>query len=157
MDEEEYLGDDTPSHTIYEGKKMIYIKNNNSSNCIGISKENFEFSYSDIHTIKFLSKFIITKVYGILGIINFKNIPCLVFGIKYELRALSLFSQAVYKLENINYLPLINFNSNIKTEIEKEFAIFKQKVLKTNLFFSYPYDLSVPLYQQSNKNISSKN
>ena len=157
MDEEEYLGDDTPSHTIYEGKKMIYIKNNNSSNCIGISKENFEISYFDIHTIKFLSKFIITKVYGILGIINFKNIPCLVFGIKYELRALSLFNQAVYKLENINYLPLINFNRNIKTEIEKEFVIFKQKVLKTNLFFSYPYDLSVPFYQQSNKNISSKN
>ena len=157
MDEEEYLGAYTPSHTIYEGKKMIYIKNNDSSNCIGICKDNFEISYSDIHTIKYLSQFIITRVYGILGIINFKNTPCLVFGIKYELRTIYFFNQAVYKLEDIHYLPLINYNINIKKEIEKEFEIFKEKILKTNLFFSYPYDLSVSFYQQSNKNINSKN
>lgn len=158
MDEEgEYLGDDKPSHTIYEGEKMIYIKNDNSLNCISICKDNYEMSYTDFNTLNFLSGFITIKVYGILGIINFKNILCLVFGIKYDLKALSFFDQAVYKLKDIYFLPLINCNKNKRTEINQDFYIFKQKILKTNLFFSYPYDLSTPFYQQSNKNIDGKN
>ena len=92
-----------PSHTIYEGKNMIYIKNNNTSNSLSISKNDFQMNNIDFKTIKSLSDFIEFYVYGILGIIKLNNIPCIIYGSKYKLLAFIL-EQCLYKLEDIYYI-----------------------------------------------------
>ena len=126
--------EDKPSHTIYEGENMIYIRNNINLHSLSISKENFQMNNIDIQTIKSLSDFIISHVYGILGIIKLNNIPCLIYGSKYELIAFIL-DQCLYKLIDIVFLPLIFYEKNTRIEIEKQFKIFKEKIFKNNLYF----------------------
>ena len=87
--------EDKPSHTIYEGENMIYIRNNINLHSLSISKENFQMNNIDIQTIKSLSDFIFAHVYGILGIIKLNNIPCLIYGSKYELIAFISFKYLI--------------------------------------------------------------
>ena len=117
--------EDKPSHTIYEGENMIYIRNNINLHSLSISKENFQMNNIDIQTIKSLSDFIISHVYGILGIIKLNNIPCLIYGSKYELIAFIL-DQCLYKLIDIVFLPLIIYEKNTRIEIEKQVKNFKK-------------------------------
>ena len=145
-----------PSHTIYEGKNMIYIKNNNTSNSLSISKNDFQMNNIDFKTIKSLSDFIEFYVYGILGIIKLNNIPCIIYGSKYKLLAFIL-DQCLYKLEDIYYMPLINFNKEMKSELDEEFKYFKEKILKVNLYFSYPYDMTELYMNQDSKKMDEIN
>ncbi len=148
--------EDKPSHTIYEGENMIYIRNNINLHSLSISKENFQMNNIDIQTIKSLSDFVISHVYGILGIINLNNIPCLIYGSKYELIAFIL-DQCLYKLIDIVFLPLIFYDKNTRIEIEKQFKIFKEKIFKNNLYFSYPYNLTELYIYQDNKKMNEIN
>ena len=148
--------EDKPSHTIYEGDNMIYIRNNINLHSLSISKENFQMNNIDIQTIKSLSDFVISHVYGILGIINLNNIPCLIYGSKYELIAFIL-DQCLYKLIDIVFLPLIFYDKNTRIEIEKQFNIFKEKIFKNNLYFSYPYNLTELYIYQDNKKMNEIN
>ena len=68
---EEYT-DTPPSHILYEGKTMIYLKNIISSNTLSISRNNFEMSNISFKTLQSLTDFTKTKVYGVLGIVNLK-------------------------------------------------------------------------------------
>ena len=140
--EEEYR-DDVASHTIYEGENMIYIKNNFSLNTLSISKNNFVMSNINFQTVKTLNNFIMIKVYGILGIANLGEIPCLIFACKYETIAV-LLEQIIYQLKDIYFMPLINYENKIsKEETNNQFKILKQNILKTNLIFGYPCNLTI--------------
>ena len=132
-DEEEYT-DTPPSHILYEGKTMIYIKNKISSNTLAISRNNFEMNNINFKTISNLSDFKRIKIYGILGIVNFQNTPCLVFGTDF-LTITFYLDKAVYKLKNIKYIILTNFKSDTKKQIDEEFNIFKNRILKTSLIY----------------------
>ena len=147
---------DQPSHIIYEGNNMIYIKNHNTSNSISISKNDFQMNNIDFKTIKSLSDFIEIYVYGILGIINLNNIPCIVYGSKYKLKAIIL-DQCLYKLVDIYYLPLINFNKEMRPELDEEFKYFKENILKVNLYFSYPYNMTELYINQDSKKMDEIN
>ena len=125
--------DDQPSHIIYEGNNMIYIKNHNTSNSLSISKNDFQMNNIDFKTVKSLSDFIEIYVYGILGIIKLNNIPCIIYGSKYEVMAFVL-DQCLYKLNDIYFLPLINYNKDIRPQLDEEFKYFKEKILKVNLW-----------------------
>ena len=154
--EEEYR-DDVASHTIYEGENMIYIKNNFSLNTLSISKNNFVMSNINFQTVKTLNNFIMIKVYGILGIANLGKIPCLIYGCKYEVVAV-LLEQIIYQLKDIYFMPLINYENKIsKEETNNQFKILKQNILKTNLIFGYPCNLTIPYYQQNIRNIKEIN
>ena len=154
-DEEEYT-DTPPSHILYEGKTMIYIKNKISSNTLSISRNNFEMNNINFKTISNLSDFKRTKIYGILGIVNFQNTPCLVFGTDF-LTITFYLDKAVYKLKNIKYIILTNFKSDTKKQIDEEFNIFKNRILKTSLIFSNYFDLTMPYYQQKGRNLNETN
>ena len=147
---------DQPSHILYEGNNMIYIKNHNTSNSISISKNDFQMNNIDFKTIKSLSDFIEIYVYGILGIINLNNIPCIVYGSKYKLKAIIL-DQCLYKLVDIYYLPLINFNKEMRPELDEEFKYFKENILKVNLYFSYPYNMTELYINQDSKKMDEIN
>ena len=147
---------DQPSHILYEGNNMIYIKNHNTSNSISISKNDFQMNNIDFKTIKSLSDFIEIYIYGILGIINLNNIPCIVYGSKYKVEAFIL-DQCLYKLEDIYYLPLINFNKEMRPELDEEFKYFKEKILKVNLYFSYPYNMTELYINQDSKKMDEIN
>ena len=156
-DEKEEYTDTPPSHILYEGKNMIYLKNKVTSNTLAISRNSFEMNNISFKTIQSLSDFIKTKIYGILGIVNFQNIPCLVFGTEFN-NDTFYYDKAVYKITNIDYILLKNSeNKNIRQEINKEFNILKENILKTNLIFSIFCDLTIPYYQQNGHNIGDVN
>ena len=154
-DEDEYT-DTPPSHILYEGKTMIYIKNKISSNTLAISRNNFEMNNISFKTISNLSNFTRTKVYGILGIVNFHNTPCLVFGTEFDVATFYL-DKCIYNLKNINYIILTNLENNIKSKIEEEFNVFKKSILNTHLIFSNYFDLTMPYYQQIGRNLNETN
>ena len=135
---------------------MKYIKNKITSNTLAISKNNFEMNNMSFKTLQNISEFKSTKAYGILGIVHFKNIPCLIFGTEFRVKTFYL-DKAIYLIKNINYIILIHIKSNIKQEINKEFEIFKEKILKTYLIFSNYYDLTIPYYQQNGRNLNEVN
>ena len=145
---EEYT-DTPPSHIIYEGKNYIYIKNEITLNTLSISKNN-------IQTFKNIYGFNKIKVYGILGIINLINTPCLIFGNNFQCLSFYL-DKAVYLIKEINYIILINTEDSIKAKINKEFEIFKKKLMNNTLLFSNYYDLTLPYYQQNQHNINGVN
>ena len=148
--------DDQPSHIIYEGNNMIYIKNHNTSNSLSISKNDFQMNNIDFKTVKALSDFIEIYVYGILGIIKLNNIPCIIYGSKYEVMAFVL-DQCLYKLDDIYFLPLINYNKDIRPQLDEEFKYFKEKILKVNLYFSYPYNMTELYINQDSKKMDEIN
>ena len=148
--------DDQPSHIIYEGNNMIYIKNHNTSNSLSISKNDFQMNNIDFKTVKSLSDFIEIYVYGILGIIKLNNIPCIIYGSKYEVMAFVL-DQCLYKLDDIYFLPLINYNKDIRPQLDEEFKYFKEKILKVNLYFSYPYNMTELYINQDSKKMDEIN
>ena len=152
---EEYT-DTPPSHILYEGKTMIYLNNIISSNTLSISRNNFEMSNISFKTLQSLTDFTKTKVYGVLGIVNFQNIPCLVFGTEFD-TILFYLDKAVYKMTNLKYITLVNSKNDIKQDIDKEFDIFKKNILKTNLIFSNYIDLTIPYYQQAGRNLNDAN
>ena len=152
---EEYT-DTPPSHILYEGKTMIYLKNMISSNTLAISRNNFEMSNISFKTLQSLTDFTKTKVYGVLGIVSFQNIPCLIFGTEFDLITFYL-DKAVYKMTNVKYITLVNSKNDIKQDINKEFDLFKKKILKTNLIFSNSIDLTIPYYQQAGRNLNDVN
>ena len=156
MDEKEEYTDAPPSHILYKVKNMLYIKNKITSNTLAISKNNFEISNMNFKTLQSISEYKRTKVYGILGIVHFKNIPCLIFGTEFRVKAFYL-DKAIYLIKNINYIILIHTKSNVKQEINKEFEIFKEKILNTYLIFSNYYDLTIPYYQQNGRNLNEVN
>ena len=84
MEQKVVYTDTPPSHILYEGDTMIYIKNKISFNTLAISKNNFEMNNINFKTKDNLSNFKITKIYGILCILKFHNTPCLVFGKEFE-------------------------------------------------------------------------
>ena len=145
-----------PSHIIYEGNNMIYIKNHVTSNSLSISKNDFQMNNIDFKTVKSLSDFIELYVYGILGIIKLNNIPCIIYGSKYELLAFVL-DQCLYKLVDIYFLPLINYNKDIRPQLDEEFKYFKEKILKVNLYFSYPYNMTELYINQDSKKMDEIN
>ena len=147
---EEYT-DTPPSHIIYEVNNLIYIKNKITLNTLSISKNNFEMNNINFKTIQNLFGFVKTKVYGILGIINLNNTPCLIFGTKFNCETFYL-DKAIYSIKDINYIILINTKKSIKEEINKKFELFKKKIMKSNLIFSCYYDLTLPYYQQNQHN-----
>ena len=156
MEEQDEYSDTPPSHILYEVKNMVYIKNKKTSNALAISRNNFEMNNMNLKTLLNISDFTRTKAYGILGIVNFQNIPCLVFGTEFDCEAFYL-DQAIYKIKNIKYIILLNTDNNIKQEINREFEIFKKKILKTYLIFSNYYDLTIPYYQQNGSNLNEVN
>ena len=152
---EEYT-DCPPSHVIYEGKNHIYIKNKITLNTLSISKNNLEMNNINIQTSKNIFGFNKIKVYGILGIINLKNTPCLIFGNNFECVCFYL-DKAVYVIKEINYIILINTEESIKVKINEKFEIFKKKIMNNTLLFSNYYDLTLPYYQQNQHNLNEVN
>ena len=154
-DENEEYTDCPPSHILFEGKNMIYIKNKISSNTLAISRSNLDMNNISYKTLQNLSDFRPTKIYGILGIVNFQNTPCLVFGTEFETITF-YWDKAVYKIKNINYIILKHFDKNLKQEIDREFRIFRENILKINLIFSNYVNLSIP-YSQYGRNLNELN
>ena len=155
-EEKEECTDTPPSHILYEGKNMIYIKNKISSNTLAISRNNLDMNNISFKTLQNLSDFTSTKIYGILGIVNFQNTPCMVFGTEFDVLTFYL-DKAVYKIKNINYIILKHSEKNLNQEIDKEFKIFRENILKVNLIFSNYINLTIPFSQQNSHNINEFN
>ena len=156
QDENEEYSDTPPSHYIYEGKDLIYIKNRITSNTLAISLKNLSMTNISPQTLKNVSNLKQTKAYGILGIANFKKIPCLIYGPSLEVIVFYL-DEAAYVLKDIKYIPLNQCERNEIQEVDKEFAIFKKNILKTHLIFSNHFDLTMPYYQQNGRNLNEVN
>ena len=118
-DEKDEYTDSPPSHILYEGKNMIYIKNKISSNILAISKSNLEMNNISFNTLKNLSDLTWVKIYGIIGIANFKGISCIIFGTDYDVITFYL-DKAVYKIKNINYKALNIIENDLKEKIDKK-------------------------------------
>ena len=150
-------GNDTPpSHILYEGKDLICIKNQISSNILAISRNNLSMYNINSLTLKNLPDLKPTKVYGILGIVNFKKLPCLIYGTDFNVKVFYL-GKAVYNLKDLKYITLSKCSDVEEGEIESEFSKFKANILKTNLIFSNYFDLTMPFYQQSSHNLNEAN
>ena len=157
FEEKEEYTDTPPSHILYDGKNFLYIKNSISSNTLSISKSNLEMNNINFKTIQSLSDFSKKKAYGIFGVVNFKNIPCLVFGKDFEAVTFYM-DKAVYRITNIDFIILSNSeNKNLKEQIKEDFKNFKQGVLKTHLIFSNHHDLTIPYWNQYSRNKSESN
>ena len=156
QDEKEEYTDTPPSHILYEGKNMIYIKNKISSNVLAISKVNLEMNNINLNTLKNLSDLKPVKIYGIIGIVNLKRVSCMIFGTEFEVVTFYL-GKAIYKIKNINYITLSNIENDVKEKLDKKFKIFKENMLKTNLIFSNYWDLTIPYHQQNNHNLNNVN
>ena len=129
QDENEEYSDTPPSHYIYEGKDLIYIKNRITSNTLAISLKNLSMTNISPQTLKNVSNLKQTKAYGILGIANFKKIPCLIYGPSLEVIVFYL-DEAAYVLKDIKYILLNQCERNVIQEVDKEFEIFKKKYIK---------------------------
>ena len=150
-------GNDTPpSHILYEGEDLIYIKNEISSNTLAISRNNLSMHNINFQTLKYVLGLKSTKVYGILGIVNFKKIPCLIYGTDFDVTVFYR-GKPVYRLKDLKYVNLNKCSAAEKKEIESEFSEFKANILKTNLIFSNYFDLTMPFYQQSSHNLNEAN
>ena len=156
QDENEEYFDSPPSHYIYEGKDLIYIKNRITSNTLAISLKNLSMTNISPQTLKNVSNLKQTKAYGILGIVNFKKIPCLIYGPNLEVLVFYL-DKAAYVLKDIKYILLNQCERNVIQEVDKEFEIFKKNILKTHLIFSNHFDLTMPYYQQNGRNLNEVN
>ena len=157
VEEKEEYTDTPPSHILYDGKNFVYVKNTISSNTLSISKNNLEMNNINFKTIQSLSDFSRKKAYGILGIVNFKNIPCLIFGKEFDTGTFYM-DKAIYKITNIDFIILSNSeNKNLKEQINEEFKNFKQSVLKTHLIFSNHCDLTIPFCNQNSRNKNEVN
>ena len=156
QDENEEYFDSPPSHYIYEGKDLIYIKNRITSNTLAISLKNLSMTNISPQTLKNVSNLKQTKAYGILGIANFKKIPCLIYGPNLEVLVFYL-DKAAYVLKDIKYILLNQCERNVIQEVDKEFEIFKKNILKTHLIFSNHFDLTMPYYQQNGRNLNEVN
>ena len=155
-EEKEEYTDTPPSHIIYEGKNLIYLTNKISLNTLAISINNLSMNNISFQTLKNVSGLKAIKAYGIIGIANFKNIPCLVYGTEFDTITFYL-DKAVYKIKNIKYIILNQCENDLIKEIEKEFSVFKENILKTNLIFSNYFDLTMPYYQQTGRNLNDFN
>ena len=124
VEEKEEYTDTPPSHILYDGKNFVYIKNTISSNTLSISKNNLEMNNINFKTIQSLSDFSKKKAYGIFGIVNFKNIPCLIFGKNFETVTFYM-DKAVYKITNIDFIILSKSeDNNLKEQINNDFKNF---------------------------------
>ena len=148
--------DTPPSHILYAGKDLICIKNIITSNTLAISRNNFSMYNINILTLKNLLGLRPTKVYGILGIVNFKKIPCLIYGTDFNIIVFYL-GKPVYSLTDLKYITLSKCSNDEEREIEIEFSKFKANILKTNLIFSHYFDLTMPFYQQSDHILNEVN
>ena len=111
-EEKEEYTDTPPSHIIYEGKNLIYLTNKMSLNTLAISINNLSMDNISFQTLKNVSGLKATKAYGIIGIANFKSIPCLVYGTEFDTITFYL-DKAVYKIQNIKYIILNQCENNL--------------------------------------------